>query len=131
MRSMHVEPGQDRGAAAEAFAHAVHAAWGVGSAACNNGVLFLLALDQRQVYISTGAGATKALPDAHLAAIIAAARPLLRRQLTGEAVQQMVVDVGLGLAGAPGPRPDDEDGLDWVGVSVFGVVAAVVGGSVW
>ncbi|KAL6778337.1 hypothetical protein ACKKBG_A17805 [Auxenochlorella protothecoides x Auxenochlorella symbiontica] len=131
MRSMHVDPGQEPGAAAEAFAHAVHAAWGVGSAACNNGVLLLLALDQRQVYISTGAGATKALPDAHLAAIIAAARPLLRRQLTGEAVQQMVVDVGLGLAGSPGPRHDSEDGLDWVGVGIFGTVAAVIGGSMW
>ncbi len=45
-------------ATAERFARQLHDAWGVGSAACDNGVLLLLATKDRQVYISVGKGAT-------------------------------------------------------------------------
>lgn len=42
--------------AAPEFAKQLHSRWGVGDAACHNGVLLLLAVEDRQVYINTGAG---------------------------------------------------------------------------
>ena len=36
---------------------ALHARWGVGDAACENGVVLLLSVQDRQVYVSTGKGA--------------------------------------------------------------------------
>ena len=56
MRKMVVPRGAAAPDAARDFAKALHAAWGVGDAACDNGVLFLLSVDDRQVYISTGRG---------------------------------------------------------------------------
>ena len=49
MRRMAVLPGKDPGEAARLFAKALHDAWGVGDAACNNGVLLLLSIDDREV----------------------------------------------------------------------------------
>lgn len=57
MRAMDVAAGQAPADAARGFAKALHAAWGVGEAACENGVVLLVSVEDRQVYISTGAGA--------------------------------------------------------------------------
>ena len=56
MRSLLVPSGQAPGEAAAQFAKELHTRWGVGDKACNNGVLFLLSVDDRQVYINTGTG---------------------------------------------------------------------------
>lgn len=56
MRSMALPAGTGAAQAARDFAKQLHAKWGVGDAACNNGVLLLLSVGDRQVYISTGAG---------------------------------------------------------------------------
>ncbi len=56
MRKMEFTAGTAPADAARAFAKDVHARWGVGDAACNNGVLLLLAIEDRQVYMSTGTG---------------------------------------------------------------------------
>ena len=55
MKEFQLPEGVDAAEQARAFAKSLHDAWGVGSATCNNGVLLLMALDNRQVYISTGA----------------------------------------------------------------------------
>ena len=49
MESMAVPEGESPAAQAASFAKALHDAWGVGDAACNNGVLLLLAVQDRQV----------------------------------------------------------------------------------
>ena len=56
MRNMEVPAGATPAMAAQDFAKAIHERWGVGDAACNNGVLLLLSVGDRQVYISTGKG---------------------------------------------------------------------------
>jgi uncharacterized membrane protein YgcG len=56
-----------------------------------------------QVYISTGAGALNHLPDNKVEAILARMRPPLRAAEYDEAVEQAVVDIGLGLAGQGAP----------------------------
>lgn len=49
MRKMAVPPGEPAAAQAQIFARSLHDAWGVGDAACNNGVLLLLSIEDRQV----------------------------------------------------------------------------------
>lgn len=105
LRKMDLGQGEAPAEAAQAFARALHDAWGVGDPACQNGVLFLLAVDDRQVFISTGAGAQKALSDARVASTIRDIRPQLRDSDYDAAVKRAVVDVGLGLAGG---RPKGE-----------------------
>ena len=78
MRKFVMEPGMDANVAAERFAKQLHDSWGVGDPACNNGVLFLLALENRQLYFSTGKGASGHLTDGMLDTIISSVRPLLR-----------------------------------------------------
>lgn len=74
---------------------------GVGNAACNDGVLFFLSRDDRQLFISAGEGARQVLTDDHLDAVIQRARPLLRQQLLGAAVLQAVTDMGDALRAGP------------------------------
>jgi Modulator of levamisole receptor-1 len=50
MERMAIAPGQDPAAAAQSFAKDLHDAWGVGDAQCNNGVLLLLSIGDRQVH---------------------------------------------------------------------------------
>ena len=99
MRNMYIKTGESPGDAAHRIAKALHAKWGVGLAACDNGVLLLLAVDDRQVYISTGVGAEAALSSNDLISVVSAMKPKLREKKYDEAVAQAVVDIGLGLAG--------------------------------
>jgi uncharacterized membrane protein YgcG len=128
MRKLRVREGEAPAAAARRVAAALHAAWGVGSAACDDGVLILLAADQRQVYISTGAGAAGALGDAAAGEVIAAMRPLLRQSPPdfAGAVVQAVTDVGLGLAGR---ARSGEGEWEWFPVLFFSGVLGMLGWS--
>lgn len=78
-----------------------------------------------QVYISTGKGAAEALPNRHIASIINAMKPLLRKGAYDDAVEQAVVDIGLGLAGR-GKEDGEGGGVDWFVVGFFGLVAALI-----
>lgn len=49
MRSMGIPAGESAESEAAAFARQLHDSWGVGDAACNNGVLLLLSIGDRQV----------------------------------------------------------------------------------
>lgn len=131
MRRMQVAPGGDEGHTAQTFAKQLHDEWGVGDKACNNGVLLLLAVENRQVYISTGAGALKALPDSKVQTILARMRPQLRAANYDRAVEQAVVDIGLGLAGADF---DDDNGSSWfdpVIVCILGLIGGCFAVSWW
>ncbi len=52
------------------------------------------------MYISTGAGALNALPGGKIQVILGRMRPQLRAGAYDAAMEQAVIDVGLGLAGA-------------------------------
>lgn len=49
MQRMHVPAGRSAQEQAEVFAETVHNSWGVGDAACSNGVLLLLSVQDRVV----------------------------------------------------------------------------------
>jgi uncharacterized membrane protein YgcG len=132
MDRMVIAPGSTPESTAKSFATALHDQWGVGDVACNNGVLFLLSRDDRQVYISTGAGASGALDDAKLVGIIADMRPLLRKGEYDLAIEQAVVDIGLGLAGRePGHSEDWASGFDWIGMGFMAILLGAIALSIW
>lgn len=52
MDRMKMAPAADPAAVARDFAKTLHDRWGVGDRACNNGVLLLLAVQDRQVTVT-------------------------------------------------------------------------------
>jgi len=107
---------------AKEFAEKLHAKWGVGRAECQNGVLILLAVEDRQMYISTGAGTMKYLTHGVLGQIIDQSKPLLRQARYDEAMQYAVVNTGLALAGkslAPDGNKEHQGWVLLVFLSVF------------
>ena len=52
MQAMQLQAGRNSAQQAEAFARQLHNAWGVGRAGCNDGVLLLLSVQDRQVRLS-------------------------------------------------------------------------------
>lgn len=85
--------GESKEAAAERHAKALHDGWGVGSALCNDGIVLFLSKADRQMHISTGAGAKGVLTDDHLDVVIERMRPLLKKGLYDAAVLQAALDV--------------------------------------
>lgn len=82
------------------YARQLHDAWGVGDAECNNGVVLLVALDDRQMYISTGRGAKDVLTDSAVQAVLSDMKGALRAKRVDLALQTGVSDIGRVLAGA-------------------------------
>ncbi|KAG2431742.1 hypothetical protein HXX76_009238 [Chlamydomonas incerta] len=116
---------------AETFARSLHDRWGVGSSECNNGVVFFLSLNDRQLYISTGAGAKHALSFDVLGDIIADIRPVLREGRFGDAVERGVVNIGLALAGRPVAPGADAKPWGWDDALGLGIFASIVGGLIY
>jgi uncharacterized membrane protein YgcG len=130
MKRMRMPSGESPSEAAAAFARRLHDNWGVGSSACNNGVLLLLSLRDRQMFISTGDTAAAAgLKGAALERVLRDMKPALRADRPGEAVLGAIHNIGLVLAGEEAPGGGEgEDESD--GFGIFAFFAAVVA-SVW
>ncbi|PNH09193.1 hypothetical protein TSOC_004234 [Tetrabaena socialis] len=116
---------------AERFARALHDSWGVGDAACDNGVVFFLSILDRQLFISSGAGTGKLLSFDVLGDIIADVRPALKDQRYDDAVERAVVDIGLALAGRPVEPEAGGSGSGWDDWVAFGLFASTAGGLAW
>jgi uncharacterized membrane protein YgcG len=86
-------------AAVEAFAKGAMDAWGVGDPSCNNGIVLVIAVDDRQLYIATGRGASEYLPNKELQATIDRMKPLMRGQRYDDAAEQCVSDIARILSG--------------------------------
>lgn len=99
MEKIKVEHGMDPQGAAREFAKQLHARWGVGMAECDNGVLVLLSVGDRQVYISTGRQSANVLSTDNLNLIISWMVPYLKNKDYDEAVIRAVTNIGLGLSG--------------------------------
>lgn len=122
MRKMDIPDGVSPERFAETFARALHDAWGVGSEACDNGILVLLAVDDRQIFISTGAGAKEYLSNKEVYHIIEGMKSDLKAQRYGRALYTSVVDMGLSIAGKTASH--DHDGWDWFSTIIFASLAA-------
>ncbi len=62
---MEVKRGEDEGAAAEAFAQKLMDAWGVGDAACNDGVVLFVSQEPRKVPSAASLAASVTLMPMH------------------------------------------------------------------
>lgn len=78
MKSMTIPRGVTPSDAAASFARSLHNTWGVGHGSCNDGALFFLSLDDRQMFVSTGDVSGRLLTDAVLDGIFAQIKPMLR-----------------------------------------------------
>lgn len=113
VKRMQMAPASNPSDVAEAFATKLHNQWGVGDAACNNGVLLFLAVQDRQVYISTGKGALKSLSNSKVQQVLAKMRSQLRAQHYDEAVEKATVRIGLFLADGQGDESGGSGSNDW------------------
>jgi uncharacterized membrane protein YgcG len=75
--------------AAQSFARNLHDSWGVGEASCNNGVVFLMAKNDRVLWVSVGQGTKYILTDRKIQSMKGEAIPLLKKGKTGDAVLYM------------------------------------------
>ncbi|KXZ41529.1 hypothetical protein GPECTOR_413g260 [Gonium pectorale] len=116
--------------ATKAMATGLHDRWGVGDRRCDNGVLLLVSRSDRQLYISTGAGATQLLTYDVLGDILEDVRPLLRKGSYDDAIERAVMDIGLALAGRRvEPQPDRGNSFskdDGIALGVFALAAGAM-----
>jgi len=64
--------------------------WGIGNKECNDGILFLLSINDRKNHIKTGSGARAVLTDNHIKDILSSAKPLLRAGQYDKAIRKVV-----------------------------------------
>jgi uncharacterized membrane protein YgcG len=115
------------------FAQQLHNQWGVGDKTCKNGVLLFLSIQDRQAYISTDDTARTFITDKIATEIITSARPLLRSQKYGDAVYQILVDIGMVAAGhaLPDSHGEEDSGWDWFGIILLLFILTVMVSTCW
>ena len=80
---------------AKRYAESLHTTWGVGDKNSQNGVVIFLAIDDRVVHISTGAGAKEKLTDLVIQSIIGRMRPYLKKGQYGKAIEASVIEMDM------------------------------------
>ncbi|CAN8063538.1 unnamed protein product [Agarophyton chilense] len=87
----------------------LHDEWGVGDAVCQNGIVLVLAIRDRAVGMSTGAGVKNLLKDSMVPSIIGVMKNSLRSEEYGTALEKGVTTVGNIVSG--GKPPSDNSGI--------------------
>lgn len=88
--------------AAERAARETHDAWGVGSAACGDGALIFVAVEDRAVYVSAGAAFRRRVRDSQIDGVIDAMRVGLRAQTYDDAALRGVATLAREIKNGPG-----------------------------
>lgn len=96
------------------FAREIHTSWGVGDAACENGVVVFVAVDDRRVFISTGAGTKQVLTDKRTQQLTDAMRGPLRAGNYGVALSRAVDHIGIIVSGRAVPEAPNMDFGGWL-----------------
>lgn len=130
MNAMQVPAGTTPSDAASSFARSLHNSWGVGHGpSCNDGALFLLSIQDRQMFVSTGDVSGVRLSDQTCDNIFEQLKPLLRDGAYDAAVQKAAVLIGQGLAVNQDVSRSSSPGInfDWLILpgSIFGLVAVI------
>ncbi|KAF6250917.1 TLP18.3, Psb32 and MOLO-1 founding proteins of phosphatase-domain-containing protein [Scenedesmus sp. NREL 46B-D3] len=121
----------DKAATAKAFARALHDAWGVGDPECQNGLLVLMAINDREVYISSGRGVKSVVSDDQLSMVLDNIKPALKHKRYADAVLEAVQQLGLLVSGQTPDKPgiDSDDG--WGIFAFFCMIVTTVIGWAW
>lgn len=102
------------------FAKDLHDRWGVGDVTCQNGIVLAIAIEDRAIGISTGAGVKHVLTDDMVRYIISEIRPYMKMKEYGKAIVQAVTIIGNVISGW---KPETSKSLH-LGSAFFFVVAA-------
>lgn len=97
--SLEGEPVEDVG-------NTIFRAWGVGEKGKNNGVLLLLAVQDRRMDLELGYEIEPIIPDGYAGSILREMRPALRQSHYGEAMLQAAHTIGQTIAQAKGVSID-------------------------
>ena len=89
-----------RGEPIEDVANTIFRAWGVGQKGKNEGILLLLAIQDRRSRLEVGYGLEPILPDGLSGSILREMRPALRQQQYGEAMLAAASTIGTDIAEA-------------------------------
>jgi uncharacterized protein len=131
----------------EEVATTIFRAWGVGQKGKNNGVLLLLAIQNRRSRLEVGEGLRSSLPDNLARGILNEMRPALRKQDYGDALMAAAETIGNAI-GSPGSaaqpaksspaplprraRPHWSEAIPWavlIGAVVILMVLSLAGGT--
>ena len=105
----------------KALAKRLHDEWGVGDKECGNGVVLVLGIEERVMYISTGWGVKDLVGENVIEKIFDEMRITLRKGKVGTAVEKGVQGIGMALKGDYGNAETEDNGIRWVFVLlVFG-----------
>lgn len=104
-----------QGEAVANYAHTLFNQWGIGRQKENNGVLLLIAKNDRKLFIATGRGLEAALPDAIAASIIRnEITPYFKQNLYAEGIAKGLSAIIQATQGEYAPLPDEQEnsGID-------------------
>lgn len=110
---------KDKTNAAFRFAQSLHDNWGVGNPHCQNGVVILLAVKDRAMGISVGAGLKHTLTDNMIPGIVSSLRSKLRGEEYGPALIDAVTLIGNVLSGKKDAVMNQSDPVSGVIESFF------------
>lgn len=99
------------------LAKKTHDDWGVGFSDCQTGIVVVMAIDDRKLYVSTGRATRRVLTDSMVDTLSGRLKPLLREEKYGEALVKLCHDIKVTLAS--GVMPEEPWSFDWGHFFVF------------
>ena len=90
----------------EDVANTLYRKWGIGKKGKDEGIMLLLAIQDRKDRIEVGYGLEPILPDGFVGSVLREVRPLLRQQQYGEAMLAGASEMGSRIAAAKGVTLD-------------------------
>ena len=94
LNRMSAIPGEPVEETAKTFAKHLHCSWGVGHAGCDDGVMLLISILDRQLYVSTGKRAMKSLSHDQIDIIIEEMKPYMQKRDYDQGVELAIVRMG-------------------------------------
>ena len=94
LNRMSAIPGEPVEETAKTFAKHLHYSWGVGHAGCDDGVMLLISILDRQLYVSTGKRAMELLSDDQIDIIIEEMKPYMQKRDYDQGVELAIVRMG-------------------------------------
>ena len=113
-------------------ANALYRKWGIVGKAANEGVLFLISMEERKTRLEVGYGLESVIPDGFLGGMLREIRQPMRDRNYGEAMSTVAQILGSRIAQAKGVtipdslsrrRRSQPESLPW-GLIIFGIVVA-------
>ena len=117
MKKMRGIPGETIAITAENFAKHLHDRWGVGTAGCDDGVVLLLSITGRQIYVSTGRRAMMVLTNRQIDFLIDLIEPFLEEKMYDTSVKLAVERMGQVFSAAATRRATETN--DASGLIIF------------